>query len=544
MREGHELDKKSIRYAIKKNKDLDGLASDCVGFANAAGGRILLGIEDDQIAPPIDQKIPIDLPDAIRKRISQVTVNVDVEPVRQTHANGGEFLEIVVAASSSIAGMSDGRYYLRVSDETRKLLPDDLSRLLTDRTSTVWELSTTLQLDPTNVDQLQSDQFFALVRQSPRVSEFVRSKSDDELMKHYLFVRDGKLTNLGVLWVGRREDRARLSYAPVVQYIKYDESQDKVRKIVWDDYSLNPYQLIQVIWRDVPDWKESHEIPFGLMRQTVPHFDEVVVRELLANAIVHRPYNQRGDIFINLFPDRLEIHNPGLLPIGVTPQNILHVSIPRNPHLAKVFYDLQMMEREGSGYDLMYKMLLSTGRPIPKVEEGNDRVQVTIEKRIIDKEIIDFMSKVDQSYEPTQKEQIALGLIAQHGSLTAMEMIKRLALNNADDLRHWIGRIVSWGLVGKRGQTKATEYFVAADVLRSMNFKGPTTLKAIERPRLKELILSDLRIYKHGKRNEIRARIGIEIPQSKVRRVMDELLEAGIISKTGERKGTVYHLVE
>jgi len=154
------------------------------------------------------------------------------------------------------------------------------------------------------------------------------------------------------------------------------------------------------------------------------------------------------------------------------------------------------------------------------------------------------MSKADETYQPSQKEQIALGLIAQHGSLTAIEMIKRLALNNADDLRHWIGRLVSWGLIGKRGQTKATEYFVAADVLRSLEFKGPTTLKAIERPRLKELILSDLRIYKRGKRTEIRARIGIEIPLSKVRRVMDELLAEGVISKTGQRKGTVYHLVE
>lgn len=60
-------------------------------------------------------------------------------------------------------------------------------------------------------------------------------------------------------------------------------------------------------------------MPDGLYRQSVPAFDEIVVRELLVNALVHRPYTQRGDIFLNLYPDRLEVVNPGLLPLGITP---------------------------------------------------------------------------------------------------------------------------------------------------------------------------------------------------------------------------------
>jgi ATP-dependent DNA helicase RecG len=78
-----------------------------------------------------------------------------------------------------------------------------------------------------------------------------------------------------------------------------------------------------------------------------------VVRELVANALVHRSYTRRGAIFINLFADRLEIHNPGILPYGVTPQNILSQSVRRNEHLSKVFYDFNLMEKEGSGYDLV-----------------------------------------------------------------------------------------------------------------------------------------------------------------------------------------------
>ena len=77
----------------------------------------------------------------------------------------------------------------------------------------------------------------------------------------------------------------------------------------------------------------------------IPNYREKVIRELLANALVHRPYTQRGDIFINLYTDRLEVHNPGLLPLGVTPRNILHASFARNDKLAIVFRDLKLMEK-------------------------------------------------------------------------------------------------------------------------------------------------------------------------------------------------------
>jgi len=43
--------------------------------------------------------------------------------------------------------------------------------------------------------------------------------------------------------------------------------------------------------------------------------------------------------------------NPGPLPLGVTPQNVLHTTVRRNEHLARLFHDLKLMEREGSGFD-------------------------------------------------------------------------------------------------------------------------------------------------------------------------------------------------
>lgn len=62
------------------------------------------------------------------------------------------------------------------------------------------------------------------------------------MLDHYLLVNGDFLTNLGILCVGRREDRARLGTAPVIQFIKYDETGAKVNKFLWDDYTLTPWR--------------------------------------------------------------------------------------------------------------------------------------------------------------------------------------------------------------------------------------------------------------------------------------------------------------
>jgi ATP-dependent DNA helicase RecG len=539
--EGQTLDQKSLRYTLGRHEDAEGLACDCVGFANAAGGTILLGVEDGQNEPPANQRVPDDFPDSLRKRIAQITVNVAITARKATAANSGEFVEIQVFRNEqSIAGMSDGRYFIRVSDETRRVLPDELSRLMAEKNSFVWELQTTRRIAQHAYDEEKLADFVRRVRASDRVSEFVKNKADAELLEHYLFVRSGFLTNLGILWVGRREDRAALLYAPEIQCIKFDERGRKVRKQVWNDFSLNPLELIEAIWREVPDWKEFYELPDGLFRKSVPHYDEVVVRELMANALAHRPYTQRGDIFLNLYPDRLEVHNPGLLPIGVTPRNILHTTSKRNPHLAKVFYDLKLMEGEGSGFDRMYEVLLTSGRPVPVVREGDDRVAVTVRKQIARPALVDFMVKADQTFPLTQKELIALGLLAQHEALTAIELVKTLELARADDLKHWLGRLKDWGVVSMRGKTKAAEYFIDPTVLRTLDFKGGTTLRGIERHRLRELILRDLEIYRKASISQIHGRIGREIPRRKLQHELKLLVHEREITLEGTRRYAVY----
>lgn len=78
--EGQLVDKKSLRAFTGKNPDWDALAKDCVAFANAQGGRLLIGIEDDADTPVPDQRIDPTLADTLRRKISERTVNVTSLP--------------------------------------------------------------------------------------------------------------------------------------------------------------------------------------------------------------------------------------------------------------------------------------------------------------------------------------------------------------------------------------------------------------------------------------------------------------------------------
>jgi len=545
MEEGQEIEKKSLKLLSGKNPDWNTIIKECVAFANAYGGYLFIGIEDDEEEPPKKQVIPNGICGKLREKINSRTIQVAIDVKVEASKNGGEFIKIkIFRSASSIASTSDGRYYIRISDMCKPVLPEGLNRLYNEKNAYVWETRTYNKINYKNSDKKKLENFFISISKSSRVSIFVKGKSRKEILEHYNFVRDGFLTNLGILWIGKRENRADLLYSPKIQFIKYDEFENKVNKIVWDDFSLNPYELIQQVINEIPEWQEGIEIEDGMFRKKIFDYDISVIRELISNALVHKPYTIQGDIFINLFPDRLEIHNPGLLPLGVTAKNILHKSIKRNEHLAKVFYDLNLMEMEGSGYDMIYKLMLQNGKKLPEVTEGEDRVKVVLYKRIISNEIIKLIEKVNKEFQLTQKEQISLGIIAQHNTLSAIEISKILGLPDNASVSDWLGKLIQFDIVNSKGKTKGKEYFINPVILKKAKFKGKTNLKKIENYRIKELIIEDLKIYKECSISDLHERIGKEISRKKIFRELIELKSEEIIDFKGINKGRRYFLLD
>lgn len=543
MKENSILDKKSISIIKGKTADWKELAKDCIAFANSAGGKIIIGVEDDDTLPPSTQAISDDMIENILKRIPALTINVAIIPQKIIAENGGEYIELTVLRSSqTIASTTDGRYYMRVSDECKPILPDEIARLASEKDAFIWEEKTVRRIPLSDCDPEKFKQFINDMRSSERVSSFIKEMTAEEIAEHYFLTINGYLTNLGILWIGKRNDRAMLHYAPSVQFIKYDENEKKVFKKVWDDFSQNPKDLLSEILTQVPDWQEYVEVSDGIFRKNIYNYPPEVIRELIANAFAHRNYAMRGDIFINLFHDRLEIHSPGLLPLGVTPDNILTKSVQRNHLLAKLFYDLKLMEKEGSGYDRVYELLLANGKEVPIVSEGDDRVIVTVKKQIINNEVLRLMDKASKELQLRQRELITLGIIAQNEGISATELTKLFNISKANGLLNWLGSLLDVGLILSKGKTKGTFYYVNPEFLRDANFIEKTNLRRIEPYRLQELIFEDLKNYPNSSIGEIHKRIGEEINSRTLKSKLDEMLEKSLISKSGEKKGTKYFI--
>ena len=541
-REGSSYDRKSLRAVTGRSADWHEVVKDSVAFANAKGGVLDIGIENDAIEPPHGQVVPAELPDTIRRRVRELTVNVEVLPELLTAPNGAGFVKVSVPRSVGVASTSDGRFFIRISDESVPVVGDDVLRLVSERAMLPWETLTTAGVARETADGGKLSALLAGLRASDRVKDVLKRMSDTELAEHYHLSEGPRLTNLGILCIGRRIDRVRLSTAPVIQVLKYDAHGQRVDKWVWDDYALSPIELVDAVWHEVPDFRERYELPDGLLRQSVPAYDQRVVRELLVNALVHRPYTQRGDIFLNLHPERMEVVNPGRLPLGVTPGNMLHRTVRRNDLLARLFHDLKLMEREGTGIDMMFETLLAQGRPAPLPREGDDSVHMTVERRIVRPQLVEFMARADQAYQLEPRERIVLGLLVQHEAMKAVELVRALSLPDVEALKPWFGRLRDLGLLDARDRTRGTRYFVPPAVLEQLEFDAPTTLARIEPHRLEALILEDLSRYPNSRIGEVHGRIGPEIPRPLVERALRALREDGRVSHEGERKGRRYRV--
>lgn len=191
--EGQLLDFKPLWDVTGKTADWNEIAKDCIAFANATGSRLLLGIEDGQDAPPASQRIPSNLPDILRRKLAKHTVN------------GGQYIELRTQRALSVASTTDGRYYLRVADQSKPVTGDDVMRLASERSALPWETHTTLNVPRTEADETKLGKWLQALRISDRVKASVKEKTNDELLDHYQLTHGTLLTNLGFLYqrIGR-----------------------------------------------------------------------------------------------------------------------------------------------------------------------------------------------------------------------------------------------------------------------------------------------------------------------------------------------------
>ncbi|NLX66244.1 MAG: hypothetical protein GXZ19_05645 [Bacteroidales bacterium] len=535
---------KSLQKIKTGDKGFKELAKTCVCLANAQGGKIVIGFDDKATEPPANQKVSQKDINNTLERLRGLTFSVGLSPSGLlTYENGGEYFEILVFPSQKVvATTSEGKIYIRLADKCEPVRGEDLQRIVAEKDAFQWEL---VQKN-IPIEQVPLDNIARLVdnlRASDRIKESVKEKSDYEILEHYNLTENGKLTNLGVLWLGTANQRTKLAYPITVQYIVYDDLENKTRKVIWDDYQLNPQELLYAIEKETVELNYSYELPDGLFRTQVRHYHKEVIRELLVNAIAHKSYLISSDISIEVYPDRMKITSPGSLPLGINSENILHEKHRRNPHLIKLMHDLKLMEGEGSGYDLIYEKLSTDAKPLPVIESDYNKVSVTIESRIVDLQALRLTDYISRYFQLTQRERIVVGIVARHQKILSTELTKILQLPGEERLRNWYSKLVDKGILLTRGKGKGNAFLINPKLLSDSRLHLTPSLKTVESYVLEQLILTDLKNYPNSTISEIDQRIK-DVPKKELQRMIYKLVEANEIDGVGSRTYRKYSLAE
>ena len=162
--------------------------------------------------------------------------------------------------------------------------------------------------------------------------------------------------------------------------------------------------------------------------ETTYELPEKAVFEAIVNAICHRDYTSNASVQVMLFPDRLEVMNPGPLPKGMTVAKLKrrHKSMPVNPLLARAMYMRGYIEHVGSGTGDIIERCRARGLPAPVWENEDDGCVVTI-RRALPRTTQESSSQSSPQMSLEMSPQMSLEMSPQNiseGAVRVMRMIK------------------------------------------------------------------------------------------------------------------------
>lgn len=180
---------------------------------------------------------------------------------------------------------------------------------------------------------------------------------------------DGIYTNLGLLL---SEQCPHTIKAAVFEGINQNVFKDR------REFSCSLMQQLNEVYDYIDFHNQTHAKFRKLLRIDTRDYPEVAVREALLNTLVHRDYSFRASTLISIYDDRIEfVSIGGLLPGLELEDLMMGVSVCRNPHLANVFYRLQLIEAYGTG---MKKIMGAYANALvqPKIKTTNNAFKIIL----------------------------------------------------------------------------------------------------------------------------------------------------------------------
>lgn len=356
-RESEELElKEPVRGSIGDTFRLVAEAAICL--ANAGGGTVVVGIDDDASGSGAFVGTDVDV-DALRQRVYELVqppLTLTAYPIRRARAR---LVVVEVPRGVEIHADTKGRATRRIGTQCLPMSPTDITLLREDRRGIDWSAQPS-DRSPEDV----SDAAVELARQ--RLSRFPDTRSElsrlrrDDLLKALgAMAGDGRLVRAGELLFCAPQD------APLVIYQHRETPGGEVTH-TYRDAAPTLIAFDAVMGRiDARGNAVPLDLPGGQQIE-LRDFPLLAAREALANATVHREYHSEQPVYLEHSPTVFTVVSPGPLVSGVTKDNILtHPPKPRNRLLAGIVHQLGLGEESGRGVDRMYREMLKTGKSPP-----------------------------------------------------------------------------------------------------------------------------------------------------------------------------------
>ncbi|HEX5983563.1 MAG TPA: ATP-binding protein [Solirubrobacterales bacterium] len=426
------LERKSARISPRS------LADTLIGFANADGGIVVVGLCDGTVEGTDSNT---------SRRNSQMQAHIDFcnPPVRARHklircvnqeGHEDELLAIEVAAGETVHANQKDEVYLRVGDENRRLSFAQRQELLFDKGQASYE---SRPLPGATLDDLDRPLLEGY-------AEAVGAPDPLRLLRARGLATDSQLTVAGgLLFATSPQEFLPEAFIRVLRWRGSERGSGARQQLLQDIHIEGPIpeQLLEArehVQRLQPTRRALQSNgKFG----SVPLIPEDAWLEGIVNAAVHRSYSAAGDhIRVEIFDDRIEISSPGRFPGLVDLSDPLTtVRFARNPRIARVCADLNFGQELGEGIRRMFDEMRQAGLNDPAYRQTSGSVELTLLVEPVDRRLEARLPENARRITAALREadRLSTGEVAELLGVSRPVAQKELARLKEAELVEWVG---------------------------------------------------------------------------------------------------------
>jgi ATP-dependent DNA helicase RecG len=526
------------------------LTAAIVCLANAQGGTLLVGVEDDRrvtgAKPRHQTSTDLNRLQALVR--SRIVPSIEISAVLVS-LNQKEVLVISVPRASAVVATSDGLCVRRVmganGPECLPFYPHQQGGHGLALGAEDFTAHTCLAAGWEGLDPLQFERARRTIA-ALRGDTVLLSLDDREMAKALRVVetREGILVPnfAGILLFGR--EATLRDHLPTHQaaFQVLDAGAD-VR--VNEFFRLPLIELAERYLERFDARVEEREVQVGLVRLPVPDYARIAFREALLNALFHRDFRRLGTVHVQWFPDRLEISSPGGFPEGVTAGNLLtHEPLPRNARLYEAAKRLGLVEQTGRGVDKVFLGQLRYGRPAPDYSRSDGTgVRLALRGGRDSLEFAAFVFQQEREHGPiTVEEMLVLHRLFRDRRLITDDAAAEIQRSPAEAraiLERWVER----GVIEAKGERRGRIYHFSATLYRHLGKpENYVRVHGIDSLRQEGLVLQLAESEGKVRREHVMKLCGLD--KDEAYRLLRRLAKDGKLKAEGERRGRIYRPVQ